>query len=819
MRRSSLGSGKPPGISYGFIESRLSGSYTVLNRRALGVRAHRAPAGMAIADNLSGAQAMAEVNPRDRFVKIKIVYYGPALGGKTTNLQVLHRNALAGRRGELISINSFQDRTILFDLLPVRTVDLKGFNVHMQLVAVPGQAMYAATRRATLKGVDGVVFVANSASDRWDENLRSLKELQRYLTDYQIDPFSIPLIVQFNKRDLASTTPLEVMDRHLNARREEAFPSVATRGQGLVETLRAALGRTIRDISKRFRALDMPQGLTADGWARQVVMEVFGRESFSEKRETPGALKRTAPPEFGLADEFEFEPDASALETVPAGARTIRIPVAQSPSEPNTDACSDAILASATEACARLALDLTEAQTERDLSRAHLDDIRSALSKAHAMSDGEAKDQLRRILDCLGDQADATHAAVALWNDARRAEAELDRQRQALRQSERLAAMGTLVAGVAHELNNPLYIITGQLELARRESPTDRILQRLDKIRRAADRCARIVRNFLALARQHPQERKLTSLNRVIEEAVELFSYGLRADGVELQLALARNLPEIWADPHELHQVVVNLITNAQQALRGKNPPRRITISTQPASEGSRIRVLVSDNGPGIPEDVQGRIFEPFFTTKAPGEGTGLGLSLCHGIVQSHAGALRVHSVPGHGATFLVDLPTGKPAAACETDAVAPLVRSPLGLRVLVVDDEPDVAGTLADLLAADGHRVETAENGALALAALKSREFDLIVSDLRMPGMDGAGLFRSVERRHPELKSRFIFFSGDSIDPANQAFLDERRLPCVGKPFNFGDIRRVISGVVGATPTNVAGIPRRQPAAPMIRH
>jgi PAS domain S-box-containing protein len=233
------------------------------------------------------------------------------------------------------------------------------------------------------------------------------------------------------------------------------------------------------------------------------------------------------------------------------------------------------------------------------------------------------------------------------------------RTEAALRQTDKLATMGSLLAGVAHELNNPLTVILGQTELLLGSCPQGPIAERADRLYKAAERCARIVKNFLALARQHPPERQQVQLNQVAREAVELLAYPLRVDNVEIIWDLTDRLPRIWADSHMLYQVAANLIANAQQAMHDAPPPRRLTIATRVEASSERIILMVADTGPGIPAEVQPRIFEPFFTTKPPGQGTGLGLSLCQGIIDSHGGTMRVESQPGRGAAFIVELPVG----------------------------------------------------------------------------------------------------------------------------------------------------------------
>lgn len=391
-------------------------------------------------------------------------------------------------------------------------------------------------------------------------------------------------------------------------------------------------------------------------------------------------------------------------------------------------------------------------------------------------------------------------AIVREITDRKRAEAELQQQREALYQSEKLASMGQLLAGVAHELNNPLTVVIGQTALLCEMAGEGPLGARAEKIAQAAERCARIVKNFLALARQRPSERQQVRINQVVQEAVELLAYPLRVDNVEVALDLATDLPLLWADPHQLHQVVVNLVTNAHQAMHETPPPRRITLATRFDPTRGQVSLEVADSGPGILPEIQPRLFEPFFTTKPAGQGTGLGLSLCQGIIESHNGTIRVASSPGQGAVFRIELPVEvRRTLRPEIPAVEALV--PLrGRTILVVDDEPEVAGMLADLLSADGQQVETAANGVMALEKLGERAYDLIVSDLRMPELDGPGLYREVERRHPQFLQRLIFLTGDALSPEILEFLERIRTPTVSKPFTLEAVRRVVQRVLRAT-------------------
>ena len=241
--------------------------------------------------------------------------------------------------------------------------------------------------------------------------------------------------------------------------------------------------------------------------------------------------------------------------------------------------------------------------------------------------------------------------------ERRQAVEQLQRQHEALFQSEKLAAMGSLLASVAHELNNPLSVVTMQADLLSDEMSDHAGTERVRLISQSAERCVRIVQNFLAFARQTPPQRTDVALNAVVEEAMKLLTYTLQVDDVDIQLHLDEDLPPLWADPHQLHQVVVNLVTNAHQALRETAPPRQLRLVTRANPSRTRAFLEVTDTGPGVPLELQERIFEPFFTTRAPGVGTGLGLPFCQGIIEGHAGLIRLESQPGLGAKFVIELP------------------------------------------------------------------------------------------------------------------------------------------------------------------
>lgn len=378
-------------------------------------------------------------------------------------------------------------------------------------------------------------------------------------------------------------------------------------------------------------------------------------------------------------------------------------------------------------------------------------------------------------------------------------EAELVQQREALHHSEKLAALGSLLAGVAHELNNPLSVVLAQATLLQETATDEKVIARGQKIKAPAERCAKIVRTFLAMARRRPPERVAVDLNDTVEAALEVLAYGLRSDGVTVLRDLAPDLPLTSADGDQLHQVVVNLLLNAQQAMTGSgSETRQLRVATRFDSVRGRIELTVDDSGPGIAPELRGRIFEPFFTTKPAGYGTGVGLSLCHGIVDSHGGRIAVAQADLGGARFTVTLPYVPTETAARPSAATPAAIA-AARRILIVDDEAEVAATCAELLSAVGYRCETAGNGREALDRLAVRGFDLILSDMRMPVLDGAGFYHELLRRDPAAAARVLFVTGDSLSPSAQSFLAGLRRPAIEKPFDAGQLRATVAAALSA--------------------
>jgi PAS domain S-box-containing protein len=407
-----------------------------------------------------------------------------------------------------------------------------------------------------------------------------------------------------------------------------------------------------------------------------------------------------------------------------------------------------------------------------------------------------------RVIEFQG--TPAVISAVLDLTEQKRQEAEIARQREALHQSEKLNALGSLLASVAHELNNPLSVVVGYATMLRDQAPDEPTRERAVRVQAAAERCARIVRTFLAMARRKPEVFGPVDVNEVVEGALEVAGYGLRTADVEVTLDLAPDLAPVEGDADQLTLVLMNLVVNAQHALQSCPPPRRVEITTRQAD--ARVRIEVADNGPGIPAGILARIFEPFFTTKPQGVGTGIGLSVCQGIVGAHRGEITALSPPGGGTVFAISLPA---AAAVSRPPPAPREPDAVRGRILVVEDEVEIAQMVAEVLGRDGHRIVTAGSGREALARLDGGSFDLILSDLRMPDLDGPGLYRKLSVDAPALARRIVFFTGDVLAPDTVKFLDEAGLPVLEKPIDPYDLRLKVRSVLGGVG------PSPQPAPP----
>jgi PAS domain S-box-containing protein len=380
------------------------------------------------------------------------------------------------------------------------------------------------------------------------------------------------------------------------------------------------------------------------------------------------------------------------------------------------------------------------------------------------------------------------------------------RMEQQLRQAEKLSSLGQMISGVAHELNNPLAVISGYLEviLASHTLPA-KTRQDLGKVAHESNRAARLVRNFLAFARSQPAHRQMANINDLITGVIELRKFDLSSSHVKIEAVLDRALPVTSVEPDQIQQVLIILINNAIQAMSKTPDPRCVRLST--TFEEGTIRIIVEDNGPGVPPEIESRIFEPFFTTKEVGVGTGLGLSISHGIMTEHGGRIQYERSALGGAAFVLILPVISLEASQTSStqllgasASGPVVQgAPRAEKILVVDDEKTIVEMLGEMLGLLGYAPVLCHSAGEGLKRIGETRFDLVLSDLRMPEMDGSQFYRRALEMDARLEKRFIFLTGDTVHEDTRSFLKEAGQPFLAKPFRLAGIEEVIRKTLGA--------------------
>jgi PAS domain S-box-containing protein len=363
---------------------------------------------------------------------------------------------------------------------------------------------------------------------------------------------------------------------------------------------------------------------------------------------------------------------------------------------------------------------------------------------------------------------------------------------QQLLQAEKMAALGQTISGVAHELNNPLATILSWAERLAEKTVDPGMRRGVDVILGEADRAARIVRNLLTFARKRQSTRTMIDVNQVVRETLALRAYEQRVTNIEVVPALASGLPQVFADAHQIQQVLLNLVINAEQAMVSAHGRGALVIRTWHDHEHDAVALEVSDDGPGVPEEARSKIFDPFFTTKEVGKGTGLGLTVAYAIVQEHGGRIHV-GTPVHGAAFVVELPVSGEPAASQARPGTPSMEAVKGAWVLLVEDELALAAAVCEALMDAGLNVDHAGDGEDALARVRQKTYDVVICDLKMPRVDGMTLYRAIAAATPSLARRVIFVTGDVAGTDAERFLDDTGCRWLAKPFRLGDLLRAV--------------------------
>lgn len=371
--------------------------------------------------------------------------------------------------------------------------------------------------------------------------------------------------------------------------------------------------------------------------------------------------------------------------------------------------------------------------------------------------------------------------------------------REQLFQAEKLSSLGEILSGVTHELNNPLTGIIGYCELIRETTKDEKLKDQLHRIDDAAIRCKKIIENLLSFAREKKIERQYSSINYLIKQTLELKTYQLRIDNIEVILDLCENLPYTMVDPYAIQQVFLNIINNAHLSMIEKGGKGKLFIRSEYTDRG--IHILFTDTGVGIPEQNLKRIFDPFFTTREVGKGTGLGLSISYGIIKEHNGDIYVESAPGEGSTFIVELPIVSPDAIIGTDRqkdedVSGVQRKKK--NILIVDDEISLLELMEAILSPSGYEIETLSDSTRAIERVMEKDYDLIICDMKMPGMGGRDLYKIIEERRPNLKEKIVFITGDIVNTETLNFLESSSCKYITKPFTPSELRKFVFKILG---------------------
>lgn len=403
-----------------------------------------------------------------------------------------------------------------------------------------------------------------------------------------------------------------------------------------------------------------------------------------------------------------------------------------------------------------------------------------------------------QLLESLAPQATIAIENAFLFESIKTQMAELERTQGQLLQAEKLSAIGELVAGVAHELNNPLTAVVGYSQLLLETCQDQEMCEDLERINREAQRSARIVQNLLAFARQQSSEKRSIELGQVLDKAIDLLAYQLQVDNISLVREISPEPMIVLGDRYQLQQVFLNLVTNAYQAMHKAYGRGTLTIRTERAG-GQRARIYFADDGPGVPPEIASRVFDPFFTTKDVGEGTGLGLSICLGIVQEHEGRIWLDTEVERGATFVVELPLSDEEQPRPEEKPSLGAIPHRGVSVLVIDDEPEIVLLLQRILEGEGFDVDAVNGGHEALMILSKQSFDLVICDLKMPGIGGRDIYEYIGQQQPELAQHMIFTTGDTVSNDSRAFLQEAQRPFISKPFKPQTVLAQVSTVLSS--------------------
>ncbi|HEX9010714.1 MAG TPA: PAS domain S-box protein [Holophagaceae bacterium] len=786
---------------------------------------------------------MVQFNTRANEILLKLVYYGPGLSGKTTNLQSLHAMCTETQRGELFSVNTQEDRTLFFDLLPINLGYIYGNAIHLQIYTVPGQVQYDASRRVVLGGADGVVFVADSAEAKMQENVDSLSNLYHNLNANRLNIKQIPFVIQYNKRDLPDAMAVGVMNRRLNFRSVPYFESVANRGTGVLETFLAItretvgytfkkyhLDKKIKDFDEMLNLIesnvrsnlrelppqpepaaaptseatvlrhsnvsvaDLVPGKVAD--AQELLEDALKSNMetarlYSELKQAKESLERKNEEMSQLYAQLD-RANQDNLKT-----RKYLEGLVQNMGEAVISFTADGKILTWNAAAERIfgytrpeIVGRNMAQLSPDRLLSELEVALQQVGRGQVVRDMETT-RLRK--GGVAFPASVTYAPVRGGDDRVLAYSALIRdlgEKKALEErlvhSQKHEALGRLVPALFHEAANRLTPVLLESRLIAESAMDPHQAAQAERLVKAVDSVQALLLPLQTVLNPPAPRREALQINEVIQEAARLAELKAQRMGASLELNLEEGLPQASLDRALLFQALTNLLLNGLQAV-SLSPVKRVRVASRRV--GDSLQVVIQDSGPALPEGQMAALFDPASATSTEG----LALPVAETIIRQHGGRLTVRSQDGLGNAFLLELPATPVAAA------APAPAAGLGGRkALVVDDESFLLDCLVDALTAWGVEAVACTQGEEAVQRLEQSDaFDFIVSDIRMPGLSGMDLFDWLKANRSGMTRRILFTTGDAFDAQTRSFLETNGVPHLGKPFDLRQLKQSLESLV----------------------
>jgi PAS domain S-box-containing protein len=742
-------------------------------------------------------------------------------------------------RGEMFSVNTQEDRTLFFDLLPINLGYIYGNAIHLQIYTVPGQVQYDASRRVVLGGADGVVFVADSSEAQMQENVDSLSNLYHNLNANRLNIKQIPFVIQYNKRDLPDALPVGVMNRRLNFRSVPYFESVASRGDGVLDTFlaitRETVGTTFRKyhLDKKIKDFDemlnlieanvranMQELVTPEEHPQPESM-VLRHENMSVADLVPG---KVADAQDLLEDALksnmetarlysELKSVKDALEKKNEELRQIYSQLERANQDNlKTRRYLEGLIQSVGEAIISFSADgriLTwNAAAEQIFGYPRAEIVgRTFQQLTPAAQAGEleqaiaqvGKGQIIRDVATVRVRKDGsefpvsiTYAPIRGSDDRVLAYSALIRDLGAqhklerrLQDVENSAGLSRITLPLFNEVANRLTPILLQKAMLMDLAADTGLSGRLGKLLQSVDNVQALLRPLLMVLYPTAVQRTLCNLNLLVQEAAKRVEAEAAASGVAMEFTLDPNLKDCGLDAAMLREGIVCLLRSGLRQ-SAASAAKRLRVGTR--QNGAALQLVSQNSGHALPAGEAKRIFEPAWARDADQ----LDLCVIAGVAKAHGGKISVRSQEGLGNAFLVELPAAEAAAAGSAPGLQ-------GLRVMVVDDEAFLLECLADAITSWGCQVTACAQGAEAIQLLQHGAYDCIVSDIRMPGCSGIEFYQWIQANQPRMAARILFTTGDSFDSETKAFLEATQAPHLGKPFDLKKLRRALEELLAA--------------------